>query len=429
MSFAITPMGQETPTPQDEPKIFSESYRHSIVDSHFQPERSLLTRAPGSPRMGEYYRVRKNRDEESTNFSPDNLATYQSYTRIKRTIINQEGDGSFSFDPESAESSRDITGNVISGMTPLKNDVIIFDIGDGLAGLFTVHEPPEPYNITANKLWRITYKFLCILTKELFENLESRVVEEKVYDTDAALHSGQSVVAPEDFDISHKLFQWKNTIGLYIMNTWYWAPEKTIAFKTELNQYVYDPYLVNFIKAVMTPEMQGTYPYINEFSLQYGGMENNFHGTINVWQVLLRGDFNLLKICDNKAAMVETVRLTNTRLYGNLRSSKFTWFICTDPENYLSYKAYFNSDGYPILRPAVEDNFSGYVFSEAFFTGKSDDPFEHMVLSGLRDRVMDKKKLLAYCEGYFDLDKKKQLYHGAILLMLLELSRKLGNPL
>lgn len=429
MSFAITPLGKETPPTPDVPKIYSDSFKHSIVDSSYQPETSLLSMVDGAPRLCEYYRCFLGPDEEPTPFSPENTGTYQSYTRIKRTIIKQEGDGAFNFNPENGESTSTFNGWSISKLAPVRYDVMIMDIGDGNAGLFTVTEQPEPRNVTANKMFYLTYQFLGILTQEWYDILNSRVVDEKVYDRDAALHSGADVISPEAYDIGQKLSHWKATIANYVMREFYWNPEKTIAYDASNGEKVYDQYLVSFIRSVLPPELQTTYPFINEFSVQYGGLDKGYHGTINIWEVLLRGDFNLLRICSDKAAMIQTTRLANTRLYGNLRSSKFMWFICTNPEDYKEYKAYFNMDGFPILLPSTEKNFSNYVFSELFFAGTPEDTFEQLVLTILRDKVVDKKKLLAYCEGYFDLDKNKQLYHGAILMLLLEVSRKLGDPL
>lgn len=429
MSFAITPLGKEVEPTPEVPKIYSDTYKHSIVDSSFQPERSMLSMVDGAPRMGEYYRCFLNAGEESTPFAPGNTGTYQSYERIHKCIIKQEGDGAFNFNPENAESTKIFNGWAINQLAPIRNDVVIFDIGDGNAGLFAVTEQPEPRNITANKVWYITYQFLCIVTEDIYQLLNARVVEEFVYDKDAALHSSADIISTGDYQLGQDLFRWKGTIANYLMREFYWNPEKTIVYDTAGDEKVYDQYLVSFIKAVLPAELQTTYPFINEFSVQYGGLDRGYHGTINIWEVLLRGDFNLLRICDNKAAMIQTTRLANTRLYGNLRSSKIKWFIATDPENYKLYKQYFNMDGYPIQLPSTESTFSGYVFSEAFFNGTTEDPFELLVFSILRDKVVDKKKLLAYCEGYFDLEKNKQLYHGAILMLLLEVSRKLGNPL
>lgn len=427
--FAITPLGKEVPPTPEVPKIYSENFKHSIVSSSHQPELSLLSMAPGSARMGRYYRIRKARDEESAMFSPGNLATYQSYISIDKAIIKQEGNGAFNFDPQTAEATKVFNGWSILDLTPGKNDVVVFDIGGGYAGLFGVTEQPEIREITTGKLYYLTYQFLCVVTKEINDILEDRVVSRQVYSRDAAMHSRTPVISPEEYGYDQKLFGWKGTIASYLLREFYWNPERTIVFTASNDGKVYDPYLVNFIKALMPPDMLTTYPFIQEFSVQYGGLEKGSAGTINIWEVLLRGDWNLLPICNNKAAIINVRRLPNTRLYGNISSSKIEWFIATNPEDFREYRQYFNMDGYPVLLPSKSVNFGGYVFSDEFFTGDPVDEFEKIVIEMLRDRVANKQRLLKYCEGYFALDTKKQLYHGAILLLLLEVSRKLGDPL
>lgn len=428
MTFSINPLGKDIPPEPEAPKIYNDAYKHTIVDSSYQPETSLLSMVDGSPRLGEWYRNSTGRDEEISPFSPDNVGTYQSYDRIKNVIVKQEGDGAFGFDPEKAESTKTFSGYVIFDLNPNKWDVIIFDIGDGNAGLFTVIEQPEIRNFTANKVYYVTYQLLGILNNGWYAALNERVINEYVYSKDAALHSSQAVISPGAFQVAEQLFGWRSTIANYLLREFYWQPEMTIAFATNDTEMVYDPYLVNFINAVLPPDLRTTFPFINEFSLQYGGLTKSYNGTINVWEVLLRGDFNLLRVCDSKAAMIQTARLVNTRTYGNLSSSKFRWFITTNPEDFKQYLAFFNADGFPLMMGSLEADVPNYLFSEEFFKGAPVDEFEQMVWSILKLKVIDKPKLLAYCETYFDLPKRKQLYHGAILLLLLEVSRKLGDP-
>lgn len=429
MPVNITPLGAAVPPEPNLPKIYNDAYKHSIVDSSYQPEISILTMVSGSPRLGEYYRQYMQESEEPQPFQPGNTGTYQPYERIKNCIIKQEGGGAFNFDVATGQSTQDINGWVTMEVSPNIYDLIIFDIGDGNAGLFMITEGPEIRNFTANKVYYITYKLMGILTKEDYAALNSRVVKEWVYSKDNALNSGSALLAPDEFEASKELFSWRGTIGNYLMRHFYWNPEKTFAYHNAQSQWIYDPYLVNFLAAIMPPDLRTTYPFINQFSIQYGGLERGYHGTINIWEVLLRGDFNLLKICDNKAALMQTTRLANTRLYGNLRSSKFTWFITTNPEDFLQYKAYFNADGYPILQPSISEPVANYLFSEAFYKGQPTDEFEHLVWSVLKDKILDRQRLLRYCKTYFDLTEREQLYKGAILILLLEASRKLSNSI
>lgn len=428
MPLNIGPAGQETPPTPEAPRIYSQTYRHSIVDSKYQPELSLLSQVQGAPRLALWFRQFLQGSEEPKAFSPGNADTYQSYTRIEGIPLKQEGNGAYNFNTETTESSAVYNGWVIAGLNPILHDVFVMDIGDGHAGLFAISEQPEIRNFTANKVYYITYVLLGILTKEWDDILEGRVVGRQVYSKDSALHGGASLITEEEEAIGKKLFQWNQTIANYIMRTFWWNPERTIVFTTsDGKDKVYDPYLVNFLCAMIEPDMRTLYPTINQFSVQYGGLEYARFGTMNIWEVLLRGDLNVLKICKPGAAMIETTRLMNTRLYGNIRSSKIRWFIATNPDDFLTYKVYFNMDGYPILMPGVEQSIPTYLFSAGFYEGKPEGEFENLVYSSLRDKLIDHKRLLAYCEGYFQLEERRQLYEGAILLMLLKASRRLGG--
>lgn len=429
--LAIGPLGQDVPPETETPGLYSEQYRHSIVTSTYQPETSMLSMVQGTPVEVEYYRQRLKADELPTSFGPDNAAVYQSYDRIKHLIIKQDGKWSFNFDPQTAQSDRKYTAWVAFEKPPIKFDVFIMDIGDGRAGLMQVIEQPEIPEFTANKVYKFTFQLMGILTEHWANELERRTQEEWVYSKDSALMGGVSIVTPQDFDMEGELFQWRTTIANWVMKNFWWNPERTIAYPAkqdaEKSDMVYDQYLVNFINAVFERDLRTTYPIIHQFSTQYGGREFGYNGTINVWDVLLHGDFNLLSQCSNEATIIGTERLVNTRLYGNLRSSKFRWFVCTDPEQYKLFREYFNMDGFPILRPSPERKIT-YMFSEEFYKGEPQDEFEKLIVDILKKKMVPRDRLLEYCKNYFQLDRMKQLYHGAILVMLIQASRRFGVP-
>lgn len=432
MSFDVTPLGEILPPEPDAPKIYNEQYRHSIVEGTYQNETALITMVQGTPFIVEYYRQRLAPDEEPQPFDPFNAATYNQYTRIRKLIIKSDGDGAFNFDPQKAEADVRYTGWVSFGLPPIRGDVFISEIMDGRAGLFQIIEQPELPNFTANKAYRITFQMVGILQQDWADELERRVQQELVYSIDSALNGGVGLATAEDFNLEGELFGWRTTIGQWIMSKFWWNAERTIAYnisgKTEiLGGYVYDQYLVNFLCAVIEPDMRVNYPVIGQLSTQYGGRDFGIFGTINIWDVLLRGDFNLLSQCPKGATMIGVDRLVNTRLYGNLRSSKFTYFICTDPEEYKLYKVYYNMDGYPILRPSPETKIGSYIFTEGFYNGAPETDFERLVFKILRDQAVPRKELLKYCkEEYFKLTPKEQLYHGAILILLIQVSRRFG---
>lgn len=432
MALAVSPLGSVESPEQETPRIYSEHYRHSIVDSNWQPEQGLLTNVEGTPRLFEVYVPYLGRDEELFPFDPSNVSTYRSYSRIKRMVIWQEGSGAFNFDPTTVESDIKYNGWWVAPghQPPSQFMVMIADIGDGLAGVFQTIETPEPKNVTANKAYYLTFQFLGVLTKEWNDLLVSRVLPTRdwTYSKDSALHGGSAVVTDDGYDIGQQLFQWNQTIANSIMRNFYWDPERTISWVNADKYNVYDQYLVNFLVAMMPGDYRNTYPMINQFSTEYGGREFGKGGDINIWEVLLRGDFNLLSQCKHRAHLIQVVRLWQTRMYGGLASSKFDLFVATDADRYMIYRDYINSDGQPIWTDGKQEEID-YLFSEQFYQGQPQGEFEEIVTAVVRDRLMDHKRLLEYCKKYFTLTKREQLYNGAILLMLLKVARVLRSPL
>jgi len=433
--FDINPLGSVVPPQPEAPKIYSEQYQHSIVQGTYQPETSLITLVQGIPVVVEYYRQRLRGSEEPAPFDPSNAATYQSYTRIRHLIIKLEGNDAFNFNPEKGESSSMYSGWVTCDVAPIRGDVFIAEIKDGRAGLFQITEQPEIVEFTANKVYRITILMVGILQKDWADELERRVQQELVYSIDSALSGGVGLVNPDDFNTMGELFSWTQTISSWIMRNWWWRPEETIAYPVAVDKtgtrgtYCYDQYLIDFLSAIITPDMRAGYPVIGRLSTQYGGRAIGTYGTVNIWDVILRGDINLLPMCKNsEAAMIGVDRITGTRLYGNLRSSKFGYFITTDPEEYKVYKTFFNMDGYPILRATPEKKVT-YMFSEEFYNGVPTETFEKILYQSLKDKVIDRKTLLKYCKDeYFALPELKQLYYGGIIIFLINISRKIGVP-
>lgn len=423
MPLAINPVGTIKDIPAEAPKIYNERYKHSIVDSAYQPETSILSMVGGTPRLVEYYRQYLGVTEEPFSFQPAGLALYQSYTRIKQMIIKDDGDGAFSYDPETGQSAKDYSSHVIFDLAPIKGDCFITDIGDGNAGLCMITEQPEIRNFTANKVYLVSWRMMGILSREMYGELNKRVVHDYVYSKDSALMGGNAVITTGDYEVQKSLMKWAITLSGHLFRTFYWNPEKTFALITNNQHKVYDQYLVDFLCTIIPNELREGYPYINRLSTQYGGREYGLHGELNIWDVLLRRDFNLLGQCNPRMGIVSTDRLYATRSYGTIRNSKFDKVIVGDPTLYNTMEAFFNMEGYPILTYDA-DNTTSYLFSANFYKGIPEGEFETLVLNILKDNVIDRKRLLKYCEGYFDLTKWQQLYYGGILILLILVTRK-----
>lgn len=424
MAFSINPVGTANSPAPEELKIYSENYRHAVVDSFYQNENSILSLVPGTPTLCWYYRQAQRSSEEQHAYQPGSGA-YQPYTLIKELII-KEKDSSFIFDEENGISFKTGTGYVIFGLTPLKGDTFIADIGDGNAGLFTITDKPRIMEFTANKVYEITYTMQGIVTPEIAAELESFVIEELVYSRDQHLNGGTPIITKGEYALKKEIESWVKTIVHYVYETFYWEEERTLAVPKERLHY-YDPYLTFAFLAMAKMDSRGGYPRIQTHSLEYGGNKAAQHGTFNIWDVMFRGDWNMLPRCKPQSAIVDVKRLYSTRMYGNIRSTAFDGVIVTDPENFLDMSAWISwrdtIPNYNVL-PNIEQ---GYLFSEKFYIGEPQGEFEHLVVDVLKNNIIDMERLLAYLKTYWELAKWEQLYYAPILLLMIAKSRKMGK--
>lgn len=423
MALNINEVGTLPSPPPEAPKIYSEAYKHSIVDSVYQNENSFLSTVKGEPVLTEYYRHVTKAGEEIHPYQPGSGA-YQSSTRIKNMVLKFI-DESFSFDELKAQSSRTGSAYVIFGLTPIKGDAFIADIGDGNAGWYTVTAVTIK-EFTANKVYQIEFFFNGILTNDVYNEFNASVIEELVYSRDQHLNGGTPIITQGEFDLKAKVFSWGSTIVRYMYETFYWEEERTLAYIQD-SRYYYDPYVAkSFLTLVGT--QTGSYPKVSLHSLEYSGNKAAQHGTYNIWDVLLRNDWNMLARCKPTAAIVDVKRIYSTRLHYNIRSSSFSGIIVTDPENYLDVSGWTRwLETVPLGNPIPNQRIATYLFSDDFYKGKPLPGFEQLVVDILKNNIVDLKKLNAYLETFWDLSIRQQFYYTPILLLMIMKSRKMGK--
>lgn len=417
----------EAPGPGPEaPKIYSEHYKHSIVDSVYQNENSILSMVTGRPRLVYYYRQILKDGEEPHTYQPGS-GVYQQYSLIKNLIIKQT-DESFNFDGATATSNKPGSAYVIFGLAPILGDVFIADIGDGNAGLFTITEQPRINEFTANKVYLITFIMQTIVTQEISDELNSFVADPNIlyYSRDQHLNGGTPLLTQGDFDLRKQVESWYPTIVHNIYETFFWEEERTISLLNGEKHY-YDPYLTKAFLGLAGDDARATYPKVYTFSLEYGGNKAAQHGTFNIWDVLMRGDFNLLRKCNNKAAFIDVRNMYSTRLYENIRASAFDGFLSTDPENYRDMSTWISWRDNIINDNPVPNIPILYMFSDEFYKGNPQTEFEKMVVDVFKNNLIDLKRLNNYLETYWDLPTTDQLYHGVILIAMIKKARKMGR--
>lgn len=423
MALNIGPVGV-APSPEPEsPKIYSEAYKHPIVDSVYQNEGSLLSMVPGTPVLTEYYRHVVKSGTEVHAFQPGS-GVYQSSTRIRELIIKFQ-DESYSFNEISAQSSRSGMAYVIFGLVPIKGDAFIADIGDGNAGWFTVTSVSTK-EFTANKVYQIEFYFNGILNNDIAKELNDSVIEELVYSRDQHLNGGTPLISTGEFDLKKKVHSWFGTIARYVYEEFYWENERTLSY-VKNDRHYYDPYVVNAFMGAIGNDT-GPYPKLSLHTLEYSGNRRAQHGVNNIWDVIVRGDWNMLPRCKPTAAIVDVKRLYSTRLHSSMRATSFTGVIVTNPEDYGDMSGFLKWLDTSIMGVALPNEKIGtYLFSDDFYKGKPAAGFEQMVVDIFKNNIVDLKVLNAYLETYWSLTKWQQFYYSPILLLMINKSRKMGK--
>lgn len=409
------------PTPKREERAMEPAYKHTIVESSYTPHTSLLSFVPGEPTLVEYYRGSYGRDEEQHAFEPHSPQTYASYKRINHLILKLNQGNSFTYDNVRAEVNDVISGYVLFDLTPNKGDLFIKDIGDGRAGLWTLVEQPEIFTVAADKCYGFEARLTAVVTQEIFDNLNSKVIEELYYQKDIAVAGGNAVLSKSDHDLNKKLYQSQIAIIEDLLANHYYWDEDTIAVPNEEGDLLYDYYLAKFLSYVIPSEFYGQRKRIALISINYWVNQRTMQEPFTVWDMFYRNDFDNGERYKHQFYTHPRNSLINTRTYGGIFYSKFDRAI-TIHEKPAHRDAYKMAGAlFPVGPAPTYSNNPGtpykYYFTDEFYTGKGGNENEAFIFKMFVDNVVGKKELLDYIQKYWTMSEIDKLYMGGIYLL------------
>lgn len=410
--------------PVSEPLVYDPGYRHSIVQSKDIPQTGLLTMASGAPILLEYYRAALGADEEPQAFQPESVGTYRSYIRINNLIGKRDGTKNFSFNPEKGTSEDRYTIYLMIDAAPNIGDLAILDIGAGRAGLLTIYEQPELLTTDVEKCYRCEFVLSAIVTKELFDTLNARVIKELYYNKDNVLAGGNAVLTEDDMKDNQRLYSYLPLIVEEIYNSFFFEDEDTILVPTDDNTYLYDPFLTEFLLYTIPNKYIGNNRRITLMNVNYHADGKSSRNNRTVWDMLKSGDFDNPKRYDNTYYTHSRESMLNTRYYGNVFFSKIDRVINTTKQS-ASHLAYTNAGTvFPIVPgTSVEADCEGqpydYFFSKEFYEGKGTET-EQFIWKMFKDKTIDKKGLLEVLDKFWDLPPRDRLYMSGIYLLAIK---------
>lgn len=415
--MAQTVIGQ-VPEPVQEERAMDKVYRHSIVESHYTPHTSLLSFVSGSPTLVEWYRGSYGTDEEQHAFTPNSIETYSSYKRIRNLIVKlDDGNGSFNFDQTNAQSELTYTGYVIFDLTPNKGDLFIKDIGDGRAGLFKLTEQPEIRSIAADKCYYFEAKLFGVVTEEIENNLNSKVIEDLYYSKDIAVAGGNAVLTKDDTQLNKKLYDFQLAIMDEILGNHFFSDENTIIIPNEKNDYLYDPYLAKFLSYTFPVKLLGSRNKIELLNVNYWVDSGKMQEPLTVWDMFYRNGFDHPKRFKQDYFVHNRNEMMNTRGYGNVYYSKMDRVIVIHKPSAMGqaydFKGGLLPQGVYTPHPSAEGEDYPYYFSKEFYEGGGTEQ-EQFIWKMFKDKTIGKKELVDILEKFWDLEPVDKLYMSGI---------------
>lgn len=447
------------------PKLYPEQYRHSVVSAKTTPLSALLQYVEGSTLVVDYYSQVLGADEEASPFEPGQLAVYQQYNVIKGMVIKLDGSFAIGEDQQSMEMQVSGTGKIFPGtVKPNFGDVIIADIGDGKAGIFTL-EVPLKNTLMKETCYNITFNLYREADEHLVSVLNGRVVNTYYYRNDFLTYGKNPIVTEGVVQLDKQLKQLEKIRLREFVADFFSREYGTFAVPSQTDP-TYDRYVVS---CLMRQFDRGSHPIFSRVrELNCDGIPLSDQQSI--FDMLISRDQSYRTIIFSKAQLAsvklfdslpymegvrysgmeyvilpKTLRNVVEAQYGRGTQSYIGTAIRPEASNYdltanvdylnvLSNLTSINEDdsvpsGYTdALRPVYHKMGSddSYILSNAFYDEDTDamTKFDLLVNTAITTNTVPTRPLLAMAQVMSKWPALDRYYHTPLLIALLQLSKK-----
>jgi hypothetical protein len=362
------------PTPEVAPVVIQPpTFKSATVDTDLVNYDQLTTYVAGQAWYVDYFKRVRGRDDDNRPYEADLHAVYQQYSLIKGFEFKVTSPLAPSQDATTKDMSLKGTANVYGILIPNEGDVFLADIGDGREGMFTITRSTRMshYNSTIHE---VEYSMTHQGSKELRDDIMSKTVEVSVFHKDFLDTGNMPLLSEEQTALVNNMKEhYGRLIALYFHDFF------SHNYKTLLvpNQHVvtYDPFIVRYIKTILTTDDHPVMRHIKEFNVQ--GDQTMYEFTL--WNCLESMDHNLLAMSVHKAGLVDVKQFYNGK--PTLNSVYYTGVGCVV---------------YPDMSPTTVD--AGYC-------GFSDPMLEDIVRGAARFRELNR-----LFKSTLEMDKSVEIY-------------------
>ena len=299
----LNPTPVETKQVEKTGHAVSPKVKSNVVDTRYQPHKSLLTYVEGASWQVNYYSQILGGDDEVSDLQLSQEAPYQQYRRIKNLELKVTSELSDSQDAQTRTWEVNGEATVYAGVIPNIGDIFIADIGDGKEGVFTILTSEKKSRLH-DSVYGITYKLRTEMNAVHKRDLDSKVVLEQVFVKHNLQHNKTATLVTSEFEQLAKIeVSYKQLIAHYFRD--FFNIEYQTLLVPDQPLRLYDPFLVS---GLLSSIDQTEHPYIHKIKILNVDRDPVFK-EINLWSCLVQNNHNLLSMSFYRAGIAHRSRL------------------------------------------------------------------------------------------------------------------------
>lgn len=235
-------------------------YVTAVVDSFYNPKKTLLTHISGMRWNCTFYQQIRDSNESLNHHQRDKNGAYQQYRKIER--FNIRVDSPFA-ETQNEQNSNELQGTgeatIYNSLIPNAGDMFIADINDGREGIFKIVRSKR-LTLTKSSCYSIEFMLhgIVALRPELKEDLDRKVIQTFVYHENYLLHGLNPFLTDEESTNLVKIQSLLVTMVEDYLGEFYNHQVNTLilpGIKSDNEEgevhYLYDPYLTEFVIKTM----------------------------------------------------------------------------------------------------------------------------------------------------------------------------------
>lgn len=410
----------ETPAPVVRQTVVAPKVHNEVVDTRYNPRKSLLTYVTGMQWQVTYYSQILGDDSEPMPLQPEESGILQQYLKIRKAILKVQSD--LQRNPATDEGVMEVTGVSIlmPGIIPQYGDMFIADVGDGNAGLFSVTNV-EQLSIYVDTAYQIEYGLTQYIDDTIEANINRKVDQDAVYDMDYVRTGKNPIIAASEFFTREKLMADEATMVDQYLNKYYDKEFATFTLPSQI-MVTYDPAYTRFVAAMIDNPERPSGLRVVVYDETFG----DYTSPVTLWDMLIKQEPRMFSYV-SKVFTASPVLGTKGSyvLMGGLAYSMMDLgiYAAKEPTRCLVFGVDIKNPAPTIVNPKYPTEIHitpTYVLSEAFYD--QDRPnmneLERQIHNLITNQPIDSNIVDQLTEEYYKASDLVQYYTFPLMLCL-----------